>query len=119
MAFSFSELVNSLYQALTRSKKELRPYDVLPLQYNVSGQVNLMRPCNGWTVINQGTTSVQVNGTVMLTPQQMIAVSGNEGEMYTGFLRLNFASNTDAGNNVLVVQKFFVAEDAKFDKIGM
>jgi len=118
MSLSINDMVSSLYQALTWWKKDLRPYDVVPLVYNVSGQVNLFRPCNGWTVINKGTTNVTVNGGVVLAPDEFIAIGGNEGEEYTGYLRLLFVSNTDPGNNVLVYQKFYVSGEGKFDKVG-
>lgn len=106
------------YDALTKSKKDLRGYDMVPIPYNSSGQVQLMKPINGWTVVNMGTTSVTVNGAITLQPGEFIAVSGNEGEEYTGFLRLVFATNYDSGNNVFVYQKFYTGRPV-YDKPGI
>lgn len=112
------QLWEAMYGALRRNKAELREYNVTMLPYNRSGQIDLMKPCNGWTVINQGTTNVMVNGTVVLAQGQFLAVGGNEGEAYTGFLRLSFASNTDPANNVVVLQKFYSEGSYKYDKLN-
>ena len=119
MNFSFFDIVKAFYEALTMSKKELVGYDVVPLPYTMSGTVQLMRPCNGWTVINKGTTNVTVNGAIVLAPDEFIAISGNEREEYTGFLRLTFASNADPGNNAIVFQKFYQPGGPLYDKIGV
>jgi hypothetical protein len=119
MNFSISEWFNAVYQALVKSKKDLRGYGVVPLPYTTSQQVQLMRPCNGWTVINQGKTNVTVNGTILLLPQEFIAVGGNEGEEYTGYLRITFANNANPGNNAVVLQKFYEDGAAKYDKPGL
>jgi hypothetical protein len=116
--FSISDWIGALYQALKKSKDDLSGYDVVPIPYTSSQQVQLMRPCNGWTVINMGTTTVQVNGGITLAPTEFIAVSGNEREAYTGFLRLVFVSNTDVGNKVFVYQKFYTGPPA-YDKLGL
>lgn len=113
---TFQELIEGLYLAMQKAKSDLRPYDALPTSYTWSQQINLLRPCNGWTVVNKGTTTVTVNGIHTLAANEFIAVSGNEGEEYTGFLRLVFASNTDPGNNAVVWQKFYVSGVAKYDK---
>jgi hypothetical protein len=110
--------VKLFYDALTKSKRDLRGYDMVPIPYTTSQQVQLMRPCNGWTVVNMGTTSVTVNGAITLAAGEFIAVSGNEGEQYTGFLRLVFASNTDPGNNAFVYQKFYTGPPV-YDKPGL
>lgn len=117
MAFSFSELVNSLYQALTKSKGELRGYNITPLQYTRSQRISLQRPTNGFTVINQGTTNVQVNDTILLVPTAFIAIGGNEGEEYVGNLTLKFVSNTAVGNSVLVIQKYYT-NGQTYDQVG-
>lgn len=119
MGISFNQLLEGLYLALQRSKSELRPYDAMPFSYNVSGQIGLQRPCNGWTVVNKGTTNVAVNGIHILAPGEFIAVAGNEGEEYTGYLRLSFVSNTDPGNNAIVWQKFYLTGGGKYDKVRM
>lgn len=114
----FRHLLEAMYLALRKNKYELRGYNVVPEQYNRSTQVALMKPCNGWTVINQGSTTVTVNGTVQLTQGEFLAVGGNEGEEYTGFLRLSFVSNVDPNNNVVVLQKFYTDGLGKYDKIN-
>lgn len=119
MGITFNQLLEGLYLALQKSKSDLRPYDAQPVNYNRSGQVDLLRPCNGWTVVNKGTTNVTVNGTHVLAPSEFIAVAGNEGEEFTGFLRLTFVSNTDPGNNAIVWQKFYSTGPGKFDKVTM
>jgi hypothetical protein len=116
---TFQQLLEAFYLALQKSKSDLRPYDAQPIPYNASGQVDLLRPCNGWTVVNKGTTNVTVNGTHVLAPDEFIAVAGNEGEAFTGYLRLLFDSNSDPGNKVIVWQKFYVAGEGKYDKARM
>lgn len=119
MDFSLGQILSTIYSALKKNKADLIGYNVTPLPYNTSCQVNLLKPCNGWTVINQGkTTTVTVNGTVVLPPGGFIAVGGNEGEEYVGFLQLLFASNTNPDNNALVIQKFYTGGPA-YDKIGL
>jgi hypothetical protein len=118
MAFSIYDMMSSVYDALKKSKADMREYNVVPLPFNVSGNINLIKPCNGWTVINQGTTNVTVNGTIILAPNQFIAVGGNEGEVYTGFLRLTFANNAAAGNNALVIQKYY-GSGQSYDKLNI
>lgn len=65
-----------------------------------------------------GTTSVQVNGAITLASGEFIAISGNEGEEYTGFLRLVFENNVDPGNNAFVYQKFYTGKPV-YDKTGL
>lgn len=113
---SFKELIEGFYLSLLKAKADMRGYDIVPLPYNSSQQVILMRPCNGWTVINQGSNSVTVNGTIVLAQGQFIAVGGNEGEVYTGILNLQFATNGDPNNNVVVLQKFYTDGKSKYDK---
>lgn len=118
MNFSIGDIVNAFVQALTKAKANRQCYDVVPIPYTASAQIGLQKPCNGWTVINQGTTNVTVNGTIVLVPGQFMAVGGNEGEEYTGFLRLLFANNAAAGNNVVVLQKFYTG-GVSYDKTGL
>jgi hypothetical protein len=119
MANSASDMFAALLAALRGMRAELRLYNAVPMQYSRSQQVNLYRPCNGWTVINKGSTNVTVNGILVLAPDEFIAVGGNEGEAYTGFLRLSFVSNTDPGNNAIVYQKFYETGEGKYDKANM
>jgi hypothetical protein len=116
---TFQQLIEGLYLALQKGKSDLRPYDAQPASYNASGQIGLLRPCNGWTVVNKGTNNVTVNGIHVLAPNEFIAVAGNEGEEFTGYLRLGFAINGDPGNNAIVWQKFYVSGHGKYDKATM
>jgi hypothetical protein len=113
---TLQDLAEAFYRAMQKATAEFRPYDAQPVSYNRSGQVDLLRPCNGWTVVNKGTTNVTVNGSHVLAPDEFIAVSGNEREVFTGYLRLLFASNTDPGNNVIVWQKFYVTGASRYDR---
>lgn len=114
---TWNDIAGLFLDVLRSWKKELRPYDAVPLVVNKSGQIDVFRPLNGWTVINKGTTNVTVNGAIVLGPDEFIAVGGNEGEEYTGFLRVTFVSNTDPGNNVIIYQKFYLTGDGRYDKL--
>lgn len=118
MSFTLGDITNAIFQAFTKAKAARQCYDVVPIPYSTSQQISLQKVCNGWTVINQGTTNVTVNGTILLVPGNFVAVGGNEGEEYTGFLRVGFANNADAGNKALVLQKFYNG-GVTFDKPGL
>jgi hypothetical protein len=116
MNFSLGDITKAIYTAFAQARGVRQRYDVVPIPYTTSQQVGLQKACNGWTVINQGTTNVTVNGTIVLVPGNFVAVGGNEGEEYTGFLRISFANNAAPGNNALVLQKFYTGGVA-FDNI--
>ena len=70
--------------------------------------------CNGWTVINIGTTVAIVNG-VPLNPGtpgtnngESVSKGGNKGEFYKGLIEISFPA-TGAGN-VIVIQKIYLPD---------
>jgi hypothetical protein len=88
-------------------------YNISVQEYNKSGKVTPAYPLNAWTVRNIGTNPVQVNGDP-LQPGDSKSVGGNFGEIYIGYIQLNFGTGAQSGNLVIVTQKFY-AEERFFD----
>jgi hypothetical protein len=91
-------------------------YNISQVSYVTNNQVILPGRCNGWTVLNSGTTVAFVNN-IPIPVGSFIAVSGNEREEYIGRLDLRFAVPAAAGNQVWVVTKFFI-EGEGYDTFG-
>jgi hypothetical protein len=88
-------------------------YNISVTTYTKSGNVTPAGPLNAWTVKNNGTNPVEVNGDP-LDPGESKSVGGNYGEVYIGMIKLNFGTGAAAGNNAEVTQKFY-CEGAMYD----
>lgn len=74
-----------------------------------SGRMNLAQTCNGWSVKNTGTSTVQVQGDT-LQPGESKSLGGNYGEVFIGRVDLLFQG---AGVNMAVfTQKYYVTGKA-------
>lgn len=94
----------------------MRDYNISPQTYQKNQDLKAVQRCNGFTVINTGTTTCFVNQTRVIAGNFM-SVGGNENEQYIGRIIIKFASQTDPGNEVTVIQKFFT--DGKlYDDFG-
>lgn len=80
-------------------------YNISTQTFTKSGRVNISETCNGWSVINLGTSNVMVNGDTLI-PGESKSVGGNYGEVYIGRVDLLFQG---AGlNNAVFTEKFYM-----------
>lgn len=94
-------------------KEFLLYYNTSQTQYVVPAQVILDKNCNGYTVLNIGTTVAFCNG-IPLNPGvpgtnngESWSVGGNRGEILAGRLDIGF---TGGAGRVVVIQKFYIPE---------
>ncbi len=92
-----------------------RDYNISVSDYNASQWVNVIKGCNGFTVVNLGDTIVQINGITLFpaddpTTDQgdSLSVGGNEGEIYKGNMKLSFMDPVGSSPKVTIIQKFYV-----------
>jgi hypothetical protein len=88
-------------------------FNISTTTYTKSGNVTPAKNLNAWTVVNNGTNVVEVNGDP-IQPGTSKAYGGNYGEIYIGYIKLNFMQGTASGNNVVVTQKFY-EDGTQFD----
>jgi len=94
-------------------KKNITQYNLVPVNYQLSGWYDIERLCNGFTVTNIGNDPVLVNDQIFYPgiPGTSLGDSrsfgGNEGEVYVGRLKVAFAGNFN-NPEIEVVQKIFV-----------
>lgn len=91
-------------------------YNVTYQMYQRSTKVEPDQYCNGFTVVNIGTTVAIVNGTPLAPPTaparlgEAVAFGGNHNEIFIGRIDLSFPDGEDNGNNVLVTQKIYITD---------
>lgn len=92
------------------------------VKYNIQGQafrgskqIAVPPKCNGWTAINKGADLVIVNG-IPLKPYppghpelsgESLAVGGNIGEEYSGYIQADFAAAA-SDPLLVIVFKFYL-----------
>jgi hypothetical protein len=80
-------------------------YNISTQTFTKSGRVNISTTCNGWSVINLGTSNVLVNQDTLI-PGESKTVGGNYGEIYIGRVDLLFQG---AGtNNAVFTEKYYM-----------
>jgi hypothetical protein len=62
---------------------------------------------NGYVFINYGSTTVTINGVIVLQQGQQFEVAGNTGENTKQRYFVNFGSST-TGNNVVIARKRYL-----------
>lgn len=79
------------------------------------GYVKVPELCNGFTITNIGTATFKVNGKILFpsaTPASelgdSISFGGNEGEIYTGNLQIQFLGVLGATPQVEVIFKYYI-----------
>jgi hypothetical protein len=88
-------------------KRKARPYNIFPQSYNAQRSVVVVDLCNGFTVLNAGTSTVYLNG-VPIIPNVSVTIGGNEDEIYKGRIDISFSSANTADNTAWVIQKFYI-----------
>lgn len=98
---------------MDKLKEKILYYDFIPTTYRLNTSVVFKEWCNGWEVVNLGTTVATVNnrplypgvpGTVL---GDSFSLGGNKGEVFKG--RVDIAFPGGAGGIVLFTQKVYVA----------
>jgi hypothetical protein len=112
----FSQFFTAITEAFGKALNRAQPYNISPAPYVTNNQVILPGRCNGWTVLNSGTTVVFVNN-IPIPVGSFIAVSGNEREEYFGRVDIRFAAPAAAGNLVWFIPKLF-ASGEPYDTFG-
>lgn len=88
-------------------------YNISTQTFTKSGRVNISTTCNGWSVINLGTSNVMVNQDTLI-PGESKTIGGNYGEIYIGRVDLLFQG---AGiNNAVFTEKFYT-EGTSYDAV--
>lgn len=74
------------------SCKITRKYTIATRTYNadITSIILTTGRCNGLTLQNTGNRLVVVNQAIVLQPGQSLGIGGNEGEIFTGRVQLNF-----------------------------
>lgn len=94
-------------------------YNTSTQEYIRQRSIPVIKECNGFTVRNNGTTIVILNGEPIM-PGDFKAVGGNAGEIYGGRIDIYFTVPTPAPVTITrsawVTQKFYIRNDV-FDKI--
>lgn len=86
-------------------------FNIIQETVNENASIVIEKYCNGFEVVNTGTTTCFVNGRPLYagTPGtnngDSLTVGGNRGEIFTGRLDISFA--TGAGN-AIVTQKIYL-----------
>jgi hypothetical protein len=90
-------------------------YNISVATYNQSGFIDVIENCNGFTFTNLGDTIAEVNGMVVFpsaTPATDLgdsrSIGGNQGEIYSGNIKLSFRAPVGAAPLIEIAQKFFV-----------
>lgn len=85
-------------------------YNIVVQQFYKSTQVEVNLKCNGWVVMNKGTTIFNVNNVPLLPPPvatvsgESYGVAGNSDEIYMGRIDITMPSN---GGFAILIQKVF------------
>ncbi len=93
-------------------KEDLIPYTDVSDIVTASTEFNLHNFCNEWSVKNNGTVRVRVNGTPLEPPPapglsgESVGMRGNYGEVYNR-TTLTVSFDAVAGASVVVVQKIY------------
>jgi hypothetical protein len=91
----------------------LRNYNIATNIYTKSQFVRVVTNCNGYMATNIGDTIVTVNDMILYpgTPGTIIgdsrSVGGNEGEIYTGVIKISFSVPLGVLPQVEIVQKYY------------
>jgi hypothetical protein len=80
--------------------------------FSLDKEVPIDSKCNGYFVQNVGNTLLVLNQYIVLQPNASFALGGNEGEIFTGRLDIQFKLPTPAppvpSNGAVIVQKIYV-----------
>src|SRR6266404_2017951 len=87
------------------------------ISYNAvteSTSVPVPETCNGFTVKNNGTTIVLLNGMIPIVPGSSVAIGGNYGEIYGGRCDIRFQVPAPPPgtitNSAVVMFKFYMSD---------
>jgi len=93
--------------------EDFQLYNIATVPATVSGPVIVPPLCNGWQVINTGTSIATVNGQVLHpgTPGtnvgEGLAVSGNYREIFKGKINVSFATGGGGTNELTFIFKLY------------
>jgi len=99
---------------------QIKKYNVQVNNYVKSQYIPVAKNCNGFTVTNIGDTALTINDIILFpsaTPATVlgdsVSIGGNEGEIYTGNLKLSFLVPVGAAPNVQIIQKYYLEDQKK------
>lgn len=87
--------------------------------YIINGRVARVENCNGFVAINTGDTPVRVNGQLLwpaipdpisgqrISNGESINLGGNLGEIYIGFIEIEFVAPFGTDPRVTITQKYY------------
>lgn len=99
--------------------KQTRKYAFSCVEVRQKGAFSIDELCNGITVINQGNAGAWFNNIYLsASPLNLLAtdrfagesaaIGGNEGEILTGRVQVDFATGTQP--RILIIQKYYLPE---------
>lgn len=97
------------------NQHEILPYNMVSIQYQQPADIIVDDHCNGYHVINIGTTVCFINkiplnpGVPGVSNGESISFGGNRGEVFRGRIELEFAGG--AGNAVVTQKVYITKED--------